>query len=210
MRTFIAVELNKDLHNKLKFLQDKLKSEHIDVKWVKPENIHLTLKFLGQTDDGKIESIKNIMDNLASKFRTFSLEVSNLGAFPNLRSPRVIWIGVHPVRSKSPEVAAAPKVTTSNGTNPLKGNTDIVSDIVGILEEKLEKLDFPKEKKVYQSHITIGRIRSSKNLNILRESLQDNFKFKTGTLRVTQIALIQSTLTPSGPIYTPIYTAKLI
>ncbi|PIQ88836.1 MAG: RNA 2',3'-cyclic phosphodiesterase [Candidatus Omnitrophica bacterium CG11_big_fil_rev_8_21_14_0_20_42_13] len=187
MRTFIAIELSKELQNKLNFLEDKLKHNSADVKWVKPENIHLTLKFLGNTGEEKLEPIKKILDNLAVRFKKFSLEISGLGAFPGLKSPRVIWIG----------------------SNVINDNQNIILNMVKILDEELEKLGFPKEKKRFHAHATIGRVRSSKNMQILKESLEKNIKFKAGILEANKISLIQSTLTPSGSIYTPIHTVKL-
>jgi RNA 2',3'-cyclic 3'-phosphodiesterase len=93
MRAFIAIELGKDLQKQLDCLQDKLKISSPDVKWVKHENIHLTLKFLGPTEEEKIQPVQTILDKIALRFEVFDLEISNLGIFPNSRSPRVIWVG---------------------------------------------------------------------------------------------------------------------
>lgn len=176
MRTFIAIELSRGIQDKLNALEDKLNFGSPDVKWVKPENIHLTLKFLGETDEKKLGPIKEALNKSAQRFKVFTLEISHLGAFPSLGSPRVIWVGTD--------------------------NNNSILEMVKILDEELEKFGFPKEKRDFQPHLTLGRARSPKNINILKDSLGKNSDFNAGILEVRHISLIESRLTPSGPIYT--------
>ncbi|MEK6714800.1 MAG: RNA 2',3'-cyclic phosphodiesterase [Candidatus Omnitrophota bacterium] len=183
MRLFIAVELSKEIKKELTALEEKLKSSAADVKWVKPDNVHLTLKFLGETKEEQIEPIKKILNGLAEKFKVFKTEIAGLGSFPNLKSPRVIWIGAN--------------------------NTDTLSVIANLLEEKLDKVGFPKEKRDFQPHLTLGRVRSLKNINILKDTLAKNLDFKAGILEVKALSLIESKLTPSGPIYTAFQSTGL-
>ncbi|MDP1853460.1 MAG: RNA 2',3'-cyclic phosphodiesterase [Candidatus Omnitrophota bacterium] len=183
MRTFIAIELTNGIQDKLASLQEKLKSASADVKWVNPSNIHLTLKFLGDTDEKKIDPIKNIINKLAIKFKAFNSEVSGLGAFPNLQSPRVIWAGL--------------------------SNADTISAISETLEDGLEKLGFPKEKHSFKPHLTLGRVRCPKNIDILEKILAENLDFKAGILEIKTVCLIESKLSPKGPAYTTIYSKTL-
>lgn len=183
MRLFIAVELSKEIKKELTALEEKLKSSAADVKWVKPDNIHLTLKFLGETKEEQIEPIKKILNGLAEKFKVFKTEITGLGSFPSLKSPRVIWIGLN--------------------------NISVILEMVKLLEEELDKLGFPKEKRDFQPHLTLGRVRSPKNIDILKETLAKNLDFKAGVLEVRDVFLIESKLTPSGPIYTTLQSTGL-
>jgi len=94
IRAFIAIEINEEARLELLKLQDKLKQLGADVKWVKPQNLHLTLKFQGDTPGNKIQNIKDILKEIAGKTSVFSISLSKLGAFPNLNSPRIAWVGV--------------------------------------------------------------------------------------------------------------------
>jgi len=178
MRTFIAIELPQEIRDFLSQLQEELKSSQADVKWVKPENIHLTLKFLGEVDDRKLDKIIEIIEDTTRGKNKFQMRISSLGAFPKIDFPRVIWVGV------------------DIGDKEAKG-------IAEELEEKLAKIAIPKENRPFSSHITIGRMRSSLN----REKLVQKLKHKAGLSRenlefcVTKITLFKSTLTPKGPIY---------
>lgn len=187
MRTFIAIELSKEIQDSLSFLQDKLKDARADVKWVSPENIHLTLKFLGEIDDKKLDKIIQIAEDITKDKKTFYLRLSSIGAFPNINFPRVIWVGVD------------------------KGDAE-TKEIVEVLEEKIAKIGIPPESRAFSSHITIGRVRSSLNRKELIKSLdylQSNFGQENLELRVTKITVFKSTLTPKGPIYEVLKEASL-
>ena len=90
----MAIPLNEQLHKELGQLQDKLKIANADVKWVKPENIHLTLKFLGNITDEQIEQVKNSLKSAASGFQPYSIHLAQIGAFPKISYARVIWVGM--------------------------------------------------------------------------------------------------------------------
>ena len=180
MRTFIAIELPQKIIGTLSALQNQLKNTQADVKWVAPENIHLTLKFLGEVDEKKIEKIIQALEETAKDSQPFSIRLCALGAFPKINFPRVIWVGIDAGDEKTKNIAF-------------------------VLEEKLQKLGIPKEKRPFSSHITIGRVRSGinreklvKELDILQGKglLQENLEFLA-----TKITLFKSTLTPKGPIY---------
>ena len=180
MRTFIAIELPQKIIGTLSALQNQLKNTQADVKWVAPENIHLTLKFLGEVDEKKIEKIIQALEETAKDNQPFSIRLCALGAFPKINFPRVIWVGID-------------------------AGDEETKNIAFVLEEKLQKLGIPKEKRPFSSHITIGRVRSGinreklvKELDILQGKglLQENLEFLA-----TKITLFKSTLTPKGPIY---------
>jgi len=187
MRTFIAIELSGEIKEYLSRLQEKLKTSQADVKWVAPANIHLTLKFLGEIDDKTKDNVIGIVEDIAKDKNPFYLNIASLGAFPHIESPRVIWVGID------------------------KGDAQ-VKEIAKALEEKLSKVGIPAEDKLFSSHITIGRTKSSKNRNNLAESME-SLKGKVAEgipeLRIEKITLFKSTLTPKGPIYEVLKEAYL-
>lgn len=179
MRTFIAIELPKEIKDALARLQEQLKISAADVKWVEPNNIHLTLKFLGEVDDKKIGEVGKIIEDIAKGERPFQARISSIGAFPKISSPRVIWVGIDKGDNETKEIA--------------KG-----------LEEKIAKVGIPKENRDFSSHITIGRTRSVLNRERLAKELKtvaDNLEKNNLEFSVRKIALFKSTLTPNGPIY---------
>jgi 2'-5' RNA ligase len=187
MRAFIAIELPREIKDSLVQLQDKLKSSSADVKWVEPNNIHLTLKFLGEIEDERLGRINSILENIAENKIPFHASISSIGAFPRISSPRVIWAGI------------------DEGDKETK-------EIVKILEERIEKLGIPKEDRAFSSHITIGRRRSGLNIDKLSQSLktlENDFAKRNLGFNVTKITLFNSTLTPKGPIYEVLKEANL-
>ncbi len=186
MRTFIAIELPQEIKDFLGRLQTELKATNADVKWVAAENIHLTLKFLGEIDEKKLEKIMEIMQDTAKEINKFQIRISSLGAFPKTDFPRVIWVGIE------------------NGDKEVKG-------IAKELEEKIAKTGIPKEDRPFSSHITIGRTRSTLN----REKLVGYLKNKTDLggekleFYATKVTLFKSNLTPKGPIYEVLKEASL-
>jgi 2'-5' RNA ligase len=186
MRTFIAIELPEEIKKSLSKLQEQLKTTGADVKWVEPKNIHLTLKFLGERDDKKVKGIESLLSEVSSHNNSFKIRINSVGAFPNLNSPRVIWVGIDEGDSETKKIAQE-------------------------LEEKIAKLGIPKEERAFSSHITIGRKRSAKNLKELSESLKkaSEGKFDLPVFAVDKITLFKSTLTSQGPIYEPVKIASL-
>lgn len=168
-------------------MQNKLKQSGADVKWIELENIHLTLKFLGDADDKKLEGIKEILADVASGTRAFQAQINSLGAFPKIDFPRVIWAGL------------------DKGDSETKG-------IVKALEEKISKLGIPKENKAFQSHITLGRTRSGINKDKLAAALDEtNNSITKENLEfiVSKITLFKSTLTPKGALYEILHETNL-
>lgn len=187
MRAFIAIELSPDSIKCLASLEEQLKSSGADVKWVKPENIHLTLKFLGEIDDKAREKITKIMEDIAVKEKPFCIRLFSPGAFPKINLPRVIWIGID------------------------KGDSQI-KQIAKALEEEIAKVGIPKENRPFSSHITLGRVRSDLNREKLvknLENLASNSPQDSPEFMVAKITLFKSTLTPRGPIYEVLKEAYL-
>ena len=185
-RAFIAIKLNEQLHKELEQLQNKLKVADADIKWVKPENIHLTLKFLGNVTDEQIEKVKNTLKKIASDIQSYQIHLAEIGAFPKLSYPRVIWVGMD---EGAEECKALAKST----------------------EDAMEKLGFEKEKRSFSPHLTLGRVRSAKNRQPLIKTVEKEKNFSSSSkLLVEEIVLFKSTLTPKGPIYEPMFKGNLV
>jgi len=176
IRSFIAIELSPENQQKLSNIIKELKSSAADVKWVKPENIHLTLKFLGYVETSKIEAISKIIETTAGEFARFEFQLNEIGAFPRISSPRVIWVNAQAAEG-------------------------IIAKIVSMLEVRLEKLGFAKEEREFTPHLTIGRVRSSAGRLQLTEKLKDSKILPAIIQQADKITLFQSTLMPSGPVY---------
>ena len=176
MRCFVAVECGGDkLAAKFKEVRRGLEATRADIKFVEPENIHLTLKFLGEIEPSLMEQVSQVVKE--TSFQPFDARLEGIGVFPNLRRPRVVWAGI----------------------------TDGVSQLAEIwkdVDTKLSRLGFERERRGFSPHITIGRVRSGRNRDRLVEELSTLSDYVFGGLHVDRIVLKKSVLTPRGPIYT--------
>lgn len=182
LRTFIAIELDEAVRKTLSTIQEHLKKTGADVTWVKPDNIHLTLKFLGDTPIDKIDTMAELIRKACRK-KSFVMELTHLGAFPKMESPQVLWIGI------------------------TKGK-DHMKEIVLELEEILHEAGFQKEKREFDSHITLGRVRSNLNRFALTKAMM-GYSFTPVMQEVNCIVFLKSTLSPRGPIYETLKTLTL-
>ncbi|ODS32485.1 MAG: 2'-5' RNA ligase [Candidatus Scalindua rubra] len=177
IRAFIAIEIGKEIKRKLSEFLSQLKETNADVKWVFPENIHLTLKFIGYIEEETLPGLNKIINDAISCLSPFNISIRNIGAFPNLKKPRIIFVCVQD-----------------------KGNS--LAKIYEKLDKGVEKLGIKRESKKYVGHITLGRIRSQKNISKLINTLKSDTEHFFGLEKVNYISLMQSKLTPTGPIYT--------
>ena len=184
MRCFIAIPLSSQSHKELAQIQLNLKETDSDVKWVKSENIHLTLKFLGDIEETKIATISQKLQEVVKIHNYFEILVGKLGTFPNLLNPRVIWIGINKNEDK---------------INNLQKNT----------EEALTPLGLEKEMRAFHPHLTLGRVRSKKNIKQLTEKIKTLQLPQFQPITVNKIVLFQSILKPSGAEYTVLEEFKL-
>jgi len=182
MRIFIALELSDEIKGELSRLEGRLKEARADIKWAKPENIHLTLKFLGDIEESNIEEIKNALGGISSSEKPFEISLFKLGAFPSLNQPRVIWAGIDKGCSEAENIAAR-------------------------VADALKKIGFPKEERPFSAHLTLGRVKSGKNKAGLKDMLA-SLEVRPKSCVINKITLFQSTLAPNGPIYTPLHEAK--
>jgi 2'-5' RNA ligase len=188
MRSFIAIPLPEEIKDFLNRVQEILKTTQADVKWVKPANIHLTLKFLGEINNQQAEEIKKIIRQVCKDKASFQAILLSLGAFPRIDQPRVIWAGI------------------------AEGNEKIKQIVQELNQEIDQLLGLPGEKKPFTSHITLGRTRSGLKREKLAAKLkefQNQIDEGPKKFKIDRIVLFKSTLTPQGPIYEELYSANL-
>jgi len=172
------------LKAKISGIQEKLKAAGADVSWTRPEGMHLTLKFFGEIEDKRIPKIEKALDAVVDGIPTFTLSVSGMGTFPDMRRPRVIWIGLK-----------------EDGGNLLRLQKGV--------EEDLKKTGFPSEDRRFTPHITLGRIRSNKNTDKLLRLIEEEKVEELGSFDVSEVHLIKSELKPAGAEYTELYSIIL-
>ena len=172
LRCFISLELPEELKKNIYGYIEKLKAAGADVKWIPPENLHLTLKFLGDTTEELLKSINERLISLSKSHDRFSLQISGAGAFPNIKYPRVVWLGVH----DSEEI--------------IKLQHDI--------DESMAGLGFKRDEKQFTPHLTVGRMKSLKNMGLLIKELATLKETDFGKIEVINIALMKSELKPGG------------
>lgn len=188
IRSFIAIELPEALKAELSRLQAQLKSgEQRWVKWVDPYSIHLTLKFLGNVAPDRLDDITRVMAAAVPEIAPFTLEVKELGVFPNLRRVQVVWVG-------------------------LSGELDKLKELQQNLESGLATLGFTPESRPFVPHLTLARLRDQAT-PAQRQSLGQliaGTSFKAAPdIKVESISLIKSQLTREGAIYSQISSARL-
>lgn len=181
VRAFIGVELDPQLLPKVLELQRELLSVGADIKVVEPENIHFTLRFLGEIPHSTVDEIMTCMNKL--DFSPFPIEIRGVGCFPNVRNPRVIWIG-------------------------LSMGLDTFSRLSRQLEDCLREIGFRSEGERFTPHLTIGRVRSGRNKADLAKKLGELLNAEIGKMTIGSVKLKKSTLTPRGPIYTTLHEVK--
>ena len=188
VRAFVAIELPSSVKFALSQLQDNLKrSEHASVKWVDTGSIHLTLKFLGNIATETIPELTKVLSEAARGITPFHLELGEMGVFPNLRAPRVVWVG-------------------------LRGETATLSVLQENIESALIPLGFPPENRAFSPHLTLGRVREKASPGERRSLGQAVASSKVASMEpfpVDSLSLMRSTLTREGAVYSRLYSVAL-
>ncbi len=189
IRTFIAVELEQPQRDALRRIQEMLKRDRAAryVRWVAPESIHLTLKFLGAVDSSRISELQTAIAEASRGIPPFTLRISGVGAFPNTRRPRVIWAG-------------------------LAGDTSAAAQLAERIEAECAKLGFPREERPFSPHLTLGRIKrevSSSDQQFVGDMVAKAQVGELSTIDARGVTLMKSDLRPTGATYTRLDTVKL-
>lgn len=184
MRTFIAIEIPEAIKQEMKTIQDRLKRSGVDAGWTRPEGIHLTLKFLGEVEESKVPEISAALTGAVQGTKGFRLDVAGVGAFPNPKNARVVWIGV------SEEIDAFTKLQKA-------------------VEEAITRLGFKREDRAFTPHLTLGRIKFIRSRDTWLKALEEIKGIKLSVFDVHAVSLMKSELKPSGAIYAEIGRIEL-
>jgi len=180
IRAFIAIELPSQIKAALSQLQDNLKTgKSASVKWVGPEGIHLTLKFLGNVDEAEVPALNKALSEAVRGVAPFNLELGEPGAFPSIHAPRVVWVGIG-------------------------GEIEPLRTLHNNIDRVLIPLGFPPEKRAFSPHLTLGRVREEALPGEKRRLAESVAGLKTGeksSFKVESLSLMRSRLTREGAIY---------
>jgi 2'-5' RNA ligase len=184
VRAFVAVKISDQQRQAIASILEELSQLDVRVKWVAPENLHITLKFLGDTDEEILPQIYKSIENAIGDSLSFDFLLEGVGQFPNARNPRVIWAGIR------------------EGYESLRA-------LSSRIDQAVRPFGFKPEKRRFSAHLTIGRVKDNRNINILMNEISV-IDFVSESSLVTEVVLYQSTLRPKGPIYTPLKTFDLL
>ena len=175
IRAFLSIDIDDSiLLTKILSIQEKLDRKSAKMKLVERDNIHFTWRFFGDTPKNKIDEIHSELSNL--EIDPFTVDIGGVGAFPNLRRPRVIWVGA-------------------------KHNIELMRELKTKTDSLLANVGYAIEKKKFIPHATIARVRDVYNREQIMQNLQELSDEHVGTMTVTGIRMTKSTLTPSGSVY---------
>lgn len=182
IRAFIAIELPESILQTIQEAQDTLKGYGFGIRWVRRQGMHLTLKFLGNIRRGDLEQLRGAIEQASLEFLPFSLKGKGIGVFPDIRRPRVVWVGV-------------------------LGDVEALCAFQRRLESQLKVLGFPKERRPFKGHLTLGRVKDRVDRTKLGEALEELKGFQTEPFTAGSVVLFESDLRPSGAIYSKLAEA---
>ncbi len=176
MRTFIAINLSPEIKKTLSLLIGELDKGSRNIKWIRQEGMHLTLKFLGEIGRERVPEIEDVLIRISKNYEPFVLKFKGTGSFPpGKKNPRVLWVGIE------------------------EGET--LRALQSQLEGELEKLGFPKEKRKFHAHLTLGRVKSFFNLRETLSLLEKYRERNFGEMEAEKITFFQSILKTAGAEY---------
>lgn len=181
MRTFVALNLPPEERTRLHASLESLRAKALPVRWVDADALHLTVKFLGDTEGAAVEAVDDVLRKAAEKRSTISLEIGGLGGFPSLRRANVLWVGV-------------------------TGDAELAS-LQREIEPALSRLGFPREQRPFRPHITIGRTRTGER-GLDMERLGSLVEYHA-RIAVETVELMQSVLSSGGPRYETLLRRRL-
>jgi 2'-5' RNA ligase len=182
-RTFVAIDLDAAVRARFGELQRLLQAGGADVRWVRPDRAHLTLKFLGEATPAEIEAMSAALDEIGPATAPFDVAFGGVGVFPNARRPRVLWIGI------------------TEGVEQLR-------PLAAAVDEHASAAGFEPEQRPFSAHITLGRFRSTSGWERLSGLIEKHAAYEAGRMRAGEVHLIHSILSPDGPAYTALHTAR--
>ncbi|MFQ5455127.1 MAG: RNA 2',3'-cyclic phosphodiesterase [Nitrospirota bacterium] len=189
IRSFIAIDIKESIRVEIGNIQKRIKEiEGLQIRWVRPDGIHLTLKFMGDIAFSDIDRIKELLNRSVSGFSPLFIKIKGIGIFPDMRRPRVIWMGI-------------------------EGDRKELIRLQNRVEKGLSDMGYPEEKRRFTPHLTIGRIKSVSSSHIKGPQFNDiieELKYvEAGEFQANSVTLLKSELKPSGAVYTKLGNFKM-
>lgn len=184
-RIFVAVELQPALHQAVVDAQRKLEAAGAHLKWIRPANLHFTLRFIGEVPEAQVALAKIATREAATGVGPFTVVLGGLGAFPSLRRPEVIWIGV-----------------TDGGESLMA--------LAARVEDRLAHHRFPPDARRFRPHLTLARVRDTRQWGDLVRALTQHADLEAGSQEVRSVAVLESQLSPAGAVYTRVEEVSLL
>ena len=185
IRTFLAIDLGEKIRNRLVSLQEELALDVPEVKWVEPDNLHLTLLFLGEVDQRELIDICRATQKAIEALPAFAVSIDGTGCFPNARRPRVLWAGI------------------GQGLHE-------VCEVHDAIEEPLLDLGcYRREARAFTPHVTLGRVKSDEPTDVIAQALAKQQTWSAGEVVVREVRVMSSELTRHVPTYSVLSRAKL-
>lgn len=184
MRTFISIELPDEIKQGIARVQEQLRKAGASAGWTRPEGIHLTLKFLGEVPDAKVQEIMQALDGAVKGSGKLNLKVEGAGTFPNVKNPRVLWVGV-------------------------TGDIEKLAALQASVEDAMERLDFEHETRKFSPHLTLARIKFPKPRDNWQQIIEGIKDVKLGGFEAGQVRLMKSELKREGAVYTEVGRIEL-
>jgi len=185
IRTFIAVKLPDHVIRRLSECQQDLKKHNMRIKWTRPENIHLTLKFLGDIHPDDVGPVRQVIEASVEEFGPIKLCVRGVGVFPGIRRPRILWTGI-------------------------SGQTDVLEKLHQAIDAGLNTLGFAKDERRFTGHLTLGRFRGYLDSELLIDVMKTYTDMVSDEFLVNTVHVYKSDLKPSGPVYTNLSSLWLV
>lgn len=182
IRSFVAVDLDAPVQAALRHLLAQFAALKSDVRWVRAAGMHVTLKFLGWVDAGRLEQVHTTLAAAVADRPAVLVRVRGLGAFPTLRRPRVLWVGLE---------------------------AEGLAALAACVEDAMSSLDFEPENRTFTPHITLGRVNGMRGWPRVEEVFKMHLSDDFGECIVDAVTIYRSTLRPDGAVYTPLWTIPL-
>jgi 2'-5' RNA ligase len=183
VRCFIAIDIGEGVRKEIESIVGELRKFKADVRWIRVKSIHLTLKFLGETDEKNLPHIQERLTAIASQHGDFTVGVMGTGVFPDYSRPRVIWVGIE--------------------------DREELQQLYSEVDDHMGSLGYKPERRRFRPHLTIGRIKSRPDLAPVLQGLRDFGTREFGSIDIGEILLMKSTLKPSGAEYQVLFSAQM-
>ena len=184
LRTFLALPLDEEIVERLVDVQRSLASAGARVRWVAGENLHLTIKFLGDVTDEQLGEVCRVAEAVAAQIEPFEFSVASVTSVPPAGAMRMVWVGIDEPTGR-------------------------LEKLHELLEESYAAMGFGKENRSFRPHLTLGRVKGGQNVRQLRAAVSEIAETDFGITSVNELIVFSSQLTPDGPVYSPLAKAKL-